>query len=181
MLSIRFMKRGKKSRKYPIKRDEFGESARSRAFAAFDRGLRPAEVARTVDISLRTACRYFTDWKKLPKDLESRYQMAKALLKSDSGLSRDVITMVAVAMDMPEKEVEARLQEPWGLRQILTGLQLRHPERRTNTGPKTRIEAAVAIIAALELCDIPPQEVKAKLESLIDEASSRRLNSLTEK
>ncbi len=32
-----------KSRKYPIKRDEYGRTARQRAFAAFGEGKKPAE------------------------------------------------------------------------------------------------------------------------------------------
>jgi len=58
-----------KGRKYPIKKDEYGRSARKRAFAAFNSGARPADVASEVGISLQTACRYFSDWKKLPKNV----------------------------------------------------------------------------------------------------------------
>ena len=43
-----------KERKYPIKRDEYGQSARSRAFAAFDAGKRPAEIYEQIGISKRT-------------------------------------------------------------------------------------------------------------------------------
>ena len=60
------LKAPKKSRKYPIKKDETGKTARRRAFEAFDKGMRPAQVSRLVDISFRTACRYFTHWKRLP-------------------------------------------------------------------------------------------------------------------
>ena len=63
----------RKRRKYPIKRNEFGESARRRAFDCFDRGLRPAQVANEVGISPRTACRYFADWKRHRPKLDARY------------------------------------------------------------------------------------------------------------
>jgi AraC-like DNA-binding protein len=93
-------KLSKKRRKYPIKRDESGKSARCRAFDAFDRGLRPAQVIREVGISLRTACRYFADWKKHRPRLEPRYRFAKRLLKNHPEFSEGTITMIGEALGM---------------------------------------------------------------------------------
>jgi len=67
-----------KKRKHPIKRDDRGRSARQRAFKAFKGGSTPAQVATMVPISVRTARRYYADWKKLPQNLEMRYRILKA-------------------------------------------------------------------------------------------------------
>ena len=112
MLNILPIKLKKKSRKYPIKRDEYGTSARQRAFEAFDQGKRPAEVALMVGISLRTACRYFSDWKKLPKNSELLYRIAKAGLKNELGFPEHVITTLAAKLGLSEEEVRVLLQKP---------------------------------------------------------------------
>ena len=52
----------RKERKYPVKRDVFGDSARKRAFELFDKGKLPSQAAQLVDISKITARRYFADW-----------------------------------------------------------------------------------------------------------------------
>jgi hypothetical protein len=77
--------------RYPIKRDESGQSARRRAFDAFDEGLKPADVAPMVDISVRTAGRYFEGWKKLPQNFEMRYGLAKMALRTDADFSQKMI------------------------------------------------------------------------------------------
>lgn len=77
MFKIPVIELRRKGRKYPIKRDSYGRSARQRAFAAFENGKTPAEVAVMVPISVRTARRYFADWQKLPHNLELHYRMIR--------------------------------------------------------------------------------------------------------
>ena len=91
MRRIPLFKLIKKSRKYPVRKDECGRSARQRAFEAFDDGKNPREVARMVEISVRTAYRYFADWKKFPQNLELHYQMIKTSRKSNRELSKEAI------------------------------------------------------------------------------------------
>jgi hypothetical protein len=102
----------RRTRKYPIKRDEYGKSARRRAFDTFDQGLRPAQVALLVNINLPTACRYFADWKKLPQKVEVRYRLAKAVHKSTREFSADTIKLMGAHLGMSEEEVVDRLQKP---------------------------------------------------------------------
>jgi len=120
MFDILRIKSRKKSRKYPIKRDELGRSARQRSFEAFDHGMTPAEASRQVGISSRTAHRYFAQWKKLPENLEVRYALARAL-KNDTEFSQDVIKIIAAQLGMSEEEVRARLEKPWGTKRLLMG------------------------------------------------------------
>jgi hypothetical protein len=71
-----------RSGRYSIKRDEYGRSARQRAFNAFDDGKWPAEVAKLVGISQRTARRYFADWKKIRQSLqEQRLEAALSIVQ----------------------------------------------------------------------------------------------------
>jgi len=121
MLNILPIKLKKKSRKYPIKRDEYGTSARQRAFDDFDRGKRPAEVALVEGISLRTACRYFADWKKMRPNMRLTYRLHKAVLKSNDEFSEQLIEAIAANLGMSREEVIMRLQKPWGLKQLLMG------------------------------------------------------------
>jgi len=115
------IKLGKKPRKYPIKRDEYGRSARRRAFDDFDDGKQPDEIALMVGISLRTAYRYFADWKRQPKNLQMRYRIAKAVLKNDREFREETIKSLVSNLGMSEEEVAMRLQRPWGLKQLLQG------------------------------------------------------------
>ena len=87
MWNLSVNKLRKKSRKYPIQRDITGRSGRRRAFDAFDKGKRPAQVAGEESIKPKTAYRYFEDWKKLPKNSEMEYKAFKTLKKRDIDFS----------------------------------------------------------------------------------------------
>lgn len=115
-----FKKLSKRSPKHPIKRDEFGESARRRAFKAFDQGLRPAQVTHMVEISLRTACRYFADWKRQPDKFEDKYLLARRIL-SDPDLREQIAPLLAAELGMSVDQVLARMQKPWATKQLVTG------------------------------------------------------------
>jgi len=61
----------RKSRKYPIKYDEYGRASRQQAFALFSEKYRPSQIFREnlIPVPLDTLFRYFEDWKK-QRDLE---------------------------------------------------------------------------------------------------------------
>jgi len=121
MWSLSVLKLLKRKRKYPIQRDQFGRTGRKRAFDAFDRGLRPAQVAREENIKPRTCFRYFQDWKKLPENLESEYRAFKALKKRGIDIMGENIELLAAGLGMSQEEVRRRLQKPWGLKTLLMG------------------------------------------------------------
>jgi len=174
MLNILPIKLKKKSRKYPIKRDEYGTSARQRAFEAFDQGKRPAEVVPMVEVSLRTACRYFADWKKQPKDLELRYRIAKTAVKIDSEFSEQTIKVLATGLGMSEEEVISRLQKPWGLKQLLMGKWPNYRREMVQSEQESRLRAALNLINYIESCGMPPKEIEKEIDKLIGEASKRK-------
>lgn len=57
-------------------------------FQALDKGLGPAEVARGVGNSLKTACTYLYQWKRLPKHLEVIYIIMKRALQRSLVLAK---------------------------------------------------------------------------------------------
>jgi hypothetical protein len=71
----------KKSRKYPIKYNENGESAKKQAFALFGQGIRPSQIFREKRIPVKenTLFRYFEEWKKEKKIVQ--YSVIKKLRK----------------------------------------------------------------------------------------------------
>ena len=125
MFSSSVRKLLKRGRKYPIQRDQFGRSGRRRAFDAFDKGLRPAKVAREEHIKPRTAYRYFQDWKKLPKNLEMQYKAFKTLKKRGIDITGENIELLAEGLGMSQEEVRRDLQKPWGLKRLLMGKWLK--------------------------------------------------------
>jgi len=159
MITTLFHKLRGKRRKHPIKRDETGKSARRRAFEAFDQGLRPARIAQLVPISPRTAYRYFADWKRLPKNLETRYRVAKAMLKNDTGFSQGVIAVLAEALGMSAEEVVERLQKPWGLKQLIMGRWPNRAKEMRQSEEEARLDAALTLIFFVEHSEMPPQEI----------------------
>jgi len=174
MLNILPIKLKKKSRKYPIKRDEYGRSARQRAFDTFDLGKRPAEVSHLVGIGLRTVCRYFADWKKQPKDLELRYRIAKTAVKIDSEFSEQTIKVLATGLGMSEEEVVMRLQKPWGLKQLLMGKWPNYGRERVQSEQESRLCAALNLVNYIEFYGMPPKEIKKEIDKLIAEARKRK-------
>ncbi|MFC1968314.1 hypothetical protein ACFLVX_02845 [Chloroflexota bacterium] len=150
MFKILPVKLKKKSRKYPIKRDESGASARQRAFEDFDQGKMPAEVAPRVGISPRTARRYFADWKKLPSDLEFKYQNAKALRKSNREFFEETIDGLGAYLDMTGEEVVERLEKPWGLKQLLMGKWPDRQGEKAKSRAEARLKMALKLIYVME-------------------------------
>jgi len=151
----RFLRKG---RKYPIKRDQFGESARRRAFALFEKGRRPAEVAPQVGISCKTACRYFQDWKKLPRNLEWKYSLARAMLKRKPEFSERIIKDIVDLLGLPLDEVKARLQQPWGTKRLLLGRwgsKQNRQEEKQQSREWARLEAAIMLIHLYEVAGVP--------------------------
>jgi len=166
----------KKSRKYPVKRDQYGRSARQRAFDAFDRGMRPAEVSQRVGISPRTACRYFADWKKLPKNLDRRYRVAKAVHKGAHEFSEQTIKSLAGELGMSEEEAIERLQKPWGLKQLLMGKWPNYAREKRQSKHESRLQAALKLIRLYEVAGVPPERIIEELDRLKAESRNHKTN-----
>jgi len=174
MRTISLPKLRKKSRKYPIKRDEYGRSARHGAFDAFDEGKRPSEVARMVGISPRTAYRYFADWKKLPKNLGLSYRIAKTALKNHPEFSERTIRSAASYLDMSEAEVIERLERPWGLKQLMMGKWPNERREEMKSEREARLESALELVVFAEHSGVTTEEITAVIDRTIKEAIKRK-------
>ena len=139
----------KKKRRYPLKLDKYGRSARSRAFKLFEKGMMPAQAANIVDISKRTARRYFADWKKMPENLDKRYKLAQLAIK-EAPFREEVISIVAKKLEISESKAEKRLQKPWGLKQFLSGKWFKDGESDAERRRRSFISAGLLLASQME-------------------------------
>ena len=151
-------------RRYLIQRDEHGRTARRRCFEHFDKGLRPSQVAKLETMKFQTVCRYFADWKKMPKNLEDKYRLLKTLRKNNTGFSDNTIEALAEYLKLPEDEIILRLQKPWGLKQILMH---KWPYPKQDDGviseAEVRLKAAITLINIVESSELTPKEILNRL------------------
>jgi hypothetical protein len=111
----------RKSRKYPIKRDQEGLSSRAKCFELFEQKKRPTMVAEELKMKETTVCRYFRDWKRLGPDLKRRYAFAKELLRKDATDRENNVEIFSRMLGIEKEEFETILSRPHGLRQFVTG------------------------------------------------------------
>ena len=150
-----------KGRKYPIKRDIFGRTARQWVFHYFDEGMGPAEAAPKAGVSTRTARRYRADWKKTPRGLQSRYEVVKRLMMTDLNFSQETIELIADNLGMSQEEVIERLQRPWGLKQLLMGRWPNYRRQEEQRKTEVRLEAALKLVLLFEQSEMTPEKIGA--------------------
>jgi len=165
-------KLGKKSRKYPIKRDQFGRSGRRRAFDAFDKRKRPSQVAREEDIKPKTAYRYYQDWKKLPGNFELHYEAFKTLKRRGIELSEETIEYLAEGLGMSQEEVIERLEKPWGLKQLIMGKWPNYAREKHQSEEESRLEAALWLVSYIERGGLSPDVIRVKLKRIMELGNS---------
>jgi len=154
-----------RGRRYPIKRDDEGRSARQRAFALFDAGLMPAEVAAKVGVSARTARRYRSDWRKRPTDYHFKCVLIRQSLRHPS--VRDLFaTEIASRLDLPVRFVMRRLSQPWAVKQIVTGEWVNWGGEEREKRRWARLQAAGAVLDMCAEAKVSPSQVIALLQLL---------------
>lgn len=102
-----------KWRDYPIKRDEYGRSARRQAFDLFSEGYRPAQIFKgglVPAASMKTLLRYFEDWKK-KKHRSSRSTLRK-IMKNNPEFTDNYMQMMADYFEVSPEAILARMQRP---------------------------------------------------------------------
>jgi len=171
---IKLIKLFKKTRKYPIQRDEYGRSLRQRAFEYFDKGKRPVEVSRMLNMKRETALRYFEDWKKQPKKLQARYDLLRSIFRSHPKLANDIVTVIAREFGMTRKAVIARIHKPWGFHQLLMD---KWPNLRLNKEQlihEARLLAAERFIKFIELKGLSPEEIASEIGNLMKKSAKKK-------
>jgi len=147
-------------RRYPIKLDEYGRSARSRAFDYLEQGMRPAEVAPKVGISARTARRYYADLKKNGPCYGGRYRLFRDMVAKWEG-SADRITKLSQMYGMSREAFVRAIETPYGLRRILVG---KRPSRYNVLEADhliQRLQGAMRLIDLLEMTGATLEEFAA--------------------
>jgi hypothetical protein len=109
----------KKRRKYPIKRDEKGRSARSRCFEMFADNIPFDEIARIVGVKVDTVRRYHQQWKNDPV-FEKRYIFIQSLFKKTAPDRESNLELFARVCGITKEQFEAILYQPHGLRRLMT-------------------------------------------------------------
>jgi len=110
----------KKRRKYPIKLDEKGKSARSRCFEMFGDKAPLNEIAERVGVKIETVRKYHQQWKKNP-NFEGQHAYFKELLKRTAPDRERTIELCARACGIPKEQLENILSQPHGLRRLMSG------------------------------------------------------------
>lgn len=156
-----------KRRDYPIKRDEYGRSARRQAFEFFNEGYRPAQISKEnlVPISLTTLFRYYEDWKK-PRNRVS-YSSLKRYLKGKMEFSEQYIKMLADYFKVPPQDIILRMQKPWGLMQLSKGELPDDRLERIRSEIEDRLEAALRIIRLAEMFGNSPEQVNQLVSDIV--------------
>jgi len=164
-----------KSRKYPIKRDEDGLSARKQAFDLFDRGYRPARIYKEelVSVSLKTLFRYFEDWKKLRHRVS--YSTLKQYIKENPEFKEEVVKRLADYFGVLPEQIVLRMRKPWGLMQLMKG---ELPDIRlevVRSGIEDRLEAALRLIYLGKLFKNSPDQINQVLHDMLTLRNNTRL------
>jgi hypothetical protein len=159
--------KGKKSRKYPVRYNEFGRSLRKRAFELFDNGQRPMQVCKELPIKVRTCLRYWADWKRTPPNLERRYTFLRKALKNNTGLKEDILESVAEYNHISRDEVIRRFRLPHGLKQLLLGKwPALWPDEEITEG-EYKLRAALTLLDFAKTGDESYQDLNDVLNHLI--------------
>ncbi len=136
----------RKSRKYPIQRDQEGKSLRERCFEGFDQGQRPADVAKALKANNDTVETYFKDWKEKGKNFEAMYAYVKKLFEKTAPDREKNIELFALTLGIKKEQFEAILSQPYGLRRFLQG-KLRFPVQ-AEVDHKLHIALKLALLIA---------------------------------
>jgi hypothetical protein len=134
----------KKRRKYPIKYDEEGRSARRRCFELFPQKVPLPEIAKTVGIDIKTVYRYFRQWKQLGVNFERRYSYVQSIFDKKAPDRDKNIELFAGVCGISTEQFETILLKPHGLRRLITGKY--HFPAHEEADLKRRIALELAIL-----------------------------------
>jgi hypothetical protein len=134
----------KKGRRYPVKRDEAGKSARQRCFEMFEDRLPAPEIAEATGVTIGTVNKYHQQWKKQP-ELEKQHAYFRELLKKKAPAHERNIDLVARLCGVPREELETMLQKPHGLKRMMMGKFYRPVQAEADHKRHRALEMAMLI------------------------------------
>lgn len=110
----------KKSRKYPLKYDEYGKSARQRCFEMFPQIIPLKEIAKETGVSVETVQRYHRQWKQNQK-FEGQLHFVKSLFDKKSPFRDENINIYSTAIGVTPEKFKEILSQPHGLKRLMQG------------------------------------------------------------
>ncbi len=160
----------KDRRKYPIQRDDVGQSLRQRCFELFRQGKNAREAGVILQMKLPTARRYFPQWNGCPPALEATYKYLRNELKTKRELSPGIIGMFGAALGLPEWEIVNMLSRPHGLKRLIMGELVRQRKRQLFHTQEQRLEAALHLVVDLERTGVPLEWIHREIKKLLQRA-----------
>ena len=157
-----------KRRDYPIKRDEYGRSARRQAFDLFTERYRPSQISKEglVPISTKTLLRYFEDWKK--KKHRASRSILRKIMKKNPEFTEKYVQMMADYFEVSPEDIMVRMQKPWGIEQLTRGELPDNKLARLQSEKEVRLEAALRLIYFAErLCRNSPEQNKRLITEIV--------------
>ncbi len=149
-----------KRRDYPIKRDEYGRSARQQAFALFTEGYRPSQIFKEglVPLSMKTLLRYFEDWKK--KKHRASRSILRKIMKGNPEFTEKYIKTLADYFEVSPQDIVLRLQKPWGIMRLTKGELPDKKLERSRSEIEERLEGALRLMLFTEkIFRNPPRQI----------------------
>lgn len=158
-----------KGRKYPIQRDEEGESMRKRCFELFRRGRSAREAAEVLGMKLATARRYYSQWNECPPYLEAICKGIREGLKNGT-LSQGIIRMLQEAYKMPQWEIYNILARPNGIKSLIMGRYAKIRRQELYDEQEARLGAALQLVVDLERIGVPLEWIRREVSSMMQRA-----------
>ena len=157
-----------KRRDYPIKRNEYGRSARRQAFDLFTERYRPSQISKEglVPISMKTLLRYFEDSKK--KKHRASRSILRKIMKINPEFTEKYVQMMADYYEVSPEDIMVRMQKPWGIEQLTRGEPPDNKLARIQSDMEDRLDAALRLIYFGErLCRNSPEQNKRLLQEIV--------------
>lgn len=109
-------------------------SLRSKAFLFFNAlGMRPLKFSSIYHCKPETAFRYYQQWKRLPRYYEQHYALAKRLFHHLSHGEKEILMLgLAINKCTSLQEIQAYLQTPWAIKQLISGKWTDWPTTQLN-------------------------------------------------
>ena len=109
----------KKGRKYPIKRDETGKSARQRCFKLFEEEAPLQLIAEGEDVPIKAVYKYHRQWLKDPH-ITKHLAYLKTMFPRENPNRDKSINQLALVLGIESEKAEALLASLYGLQRLLT-------------------------------------------------------------
>lgn len=160
-------------RKYPIRCDEYGRSARKQAFSLFGWGYHPSQIYREgkIPVSKRTLFRYYEDWKKERRVIS--YSVLRRYMRRNPEFNQKTIEALSELLGLSIPEVILRMQRPWGVMQAMKGEWPDYVLKREQSDIENRLEAALRLVLFIELYGHKPEMIKNLVRNIIADAACK--------